>query len=141
MMSKEIDNYDKSSQLKELFSMMRKNNLTQPLEYMDLSEFVKCKKQHFKEDKNQTLGEYLQLNSEMIKKENIIIQNKEEISIAKVTVFSGQIKQAALVEGKNANQSKKLEVDKVKLKLGDRIEVKVIRKGGNIEKFLFVKKI
>ena len=141
MMSDEIVNYGKSSQLKELFSMMRINNLTQPLEYMDLDEFVKCKKQHFKEDKNQTFGEYLQFNSELIKKEIPIIQNKEELSTAKVTVFSGPIKQAALLEGKNAKQSKPLEVDKQKLKIGDLIEVKVIRKGGNIEKFVFVRKI
>ena len=121
--------------------MMRINNLTQPLEYMDLEEFVKCKKQHFKEDKNQTFGEYLQFNSELIKKEFPKNQNKEEFSTAKVTVFSGQLKQAALLGGKNAKQSKPLEVDKQKLKIGDLIEVKVIRKGGNVEKFVFVKKL
>lgn len=140
MMSEEIENYGKSSQIKELFSMMRINNLTQPLEYMALDEFVKCKKQHFKEDKNHSFGEYLQLYSEMIRKDVQITQNKEEFSTAKVTVF-GKFKQAALIEGKNANQSKPLEVDKQKLKIGDLIEVKVIRKGGNIEKFIFVKKL
>lgn len=141
MMSKEIGDYAKSSQLKELFSMMRINNLTQPLEYMDLEEFVKCKKQHFKEDKNQTFGEYLQFNSELIKKEFPKNQSKEEFSTAKVTVFSGQLKQAALLEGKNANQNRLLEVDKQKLKIGDLIEVKVIRNGGNIVKFVFEKKL
>ena len=68
-------------------------------------------------------------------------RNITEIARAKVTVFSGPIKQAALLEGKNAKQSKPLEVDKQKLKIGDLIEVKVIRKGGNIEKFVFVRKI
>ncbi len=141
MISKEIGDYAKSPQLKELFSMMQINNLTQPLEYMNLEEFVKCKKQHFKEDRNQTFGEYLQFNSELIKREIPIIQKKEEFSTAKVTVLSGPIRQAALLEGKNANQSKTLVVEKQKLKIGDKIEVKVIRKGGNIEKFVFVKKL
>ena len=141
MMSAKIDNYSKSPQLKELFSMMRINNLSQPLEYMDLDEFVKCKKQHFKEDKNQTFGEYLQYNSEMIKKDIQKVKSREEFSNAKVTVLSGQIKQAALLEGKNANQSKPLEVDKQKLKIGDEIVVKVIRKGGNIEKLVFCRKV
>lgn len=139
--SKQIADYEKSIQLKEFYTMSRVQDVRYPLEYMDLDDFVSCKKQHFKDDKNQTFGEYLPYYSETIKREIKSLVQQTVVAKAKVTVFAGQIKQAALLEGKNANQSKPLVADKCKLKTGNLIEVEVVCKGGNVEKLLFLKKL
>lgn len=138
--SKQIADYEKSIQLKEFYSMSCVQDVRYPLEYMDLTDFVSCKKQHFKGDRNQTFGEYLPYYSETIKRKSKSYAHQTVVAKAKVTVFAGQIKQAALIEGKNANQSKPLVVDKCKLKIGDLIEVEVVYKGGNIDKLNFIKK-
>lgn len=142
LMEKNIDNYSKTKQMIEFWSMLnirKSENLKRPLEYMELDDFVDCKRDDFKKGKS---PEYLPWYSELIENHQQV-KSKEvtEITRAKVTLFTGQLKQAALLEGKNANQSKPLEVEKQRLKMGDIIEVKVIRKGGNVEKLVFVNKL
>lgn len=142
LMEENIENYSKTEQMMEFWAMLniRKSEyLKRPLEYMELDEFVDCKRSNPKKGK---WAEYLPWYSELVENPKPILSTKTiEMAHAKVTVLSGPIKQAALIEGKGANQSKMLDVDKVKLKIGDLIEVKVIRKGGNIEKLVFVNKL
>lgn len=134
-----VDNYTKSRQMVEFWSMlnMRKSeNLKNPLEYMELKDFVDCKR------KKNRIPEYLPWYSELVEyPEDGPSANAVEIARAKVSVFSGQTKQAALLDGKNAGQNKPLEADKIKLKIGDSIEVVVVRKGGNIQKLVFNNKL
>jgi hypothetical protein len=140
-MSDRIPDYEKSPQIKELNAMMHEQNLTIPLEYMNLKEFVDCKKQHFKEDRHQTFGEYLQNYSALIKKEISSPKSGTLMTEATVSCFDRGIKQARLIEGKN-KQSLQLDIDyKIKLKLGDKIQVKKIMNGGNVIRLVFVKKI
>lgn len=140
-MSEEVDNYQQSEQLKELKCMMRPQILTVPLEYMELGEFVEYKKQHFKEYRNQTFGQYQQNYSTLVKKQPQQTTTKIVISKAKVSLYQGQLKQAKLTEGKDLS-TKTLIVDdkKIKLKVGDLIEVEKIMKGGNVKELRFVGK-
>lgn len=142
LMSEKIDNYRQSEQLKELKLMMSPQNLTAPLEYMELKEFVEHKKQHFKEDRNQTFGQYQQNYSTLIKKQVRQTTTKVIISKAKVSVWQGQLKQAKLTEGKDLS-TKPLDMNhkKIRLKVGDLIEVEKIMKGGNVKELKFVKKM
>lgn len=152
------NDWSNTPRLKELFAMAEgfsEKSMAYDFKSMVLKEFAKAKQLYMKPDKNNKgcfCNDFLSY-TETLKKSNVRpgvgVQKEKaepqkvatEIAQAKVTVFSGQIKQAALLEGKNAKQSKPLEADKQKLKIGDLIEVKVIRKGGSIEKFVFVKKL
>ena len=143
--------------LKELFAMAEgfsDKSMAYDFKSMVLKEYAKVKQQYMRYDNRsgcfgndflsytETLQKYNVQQGDDVRAENLKPQkNTIEIARAKVKVLSGQIKQAALLEGKNANQNKPLEVDKQKLKIGEEIEVKVIRKGGNIEKFVFIKKL
>ena len=140
-MSEEVDNYQRSEQLKELKCMMRPQNLTVPLEYMELGEFVEHKKQHFKEGRNQTFGQYQQNYSVLIKKQVQQPITKVAISTEQVSVWQGKFKQAKLTEGKDlTNKTLIVNDKKAKLKIGDLIEVKVVKKGGNVEKLEYIRK-
>ena len=135
--------------LKELFAMAEgfsDKSMAYDFKSMVLKEYAKVKQQYMRYDNRsgcfgndflsytETLQKYNVQQGDDVRAENLKPQkNTIEIARAKVKVLSGQIKQAALLEGKNANQNKPLEVDKQKLKIGEEIEVKVIRKGGNIE--------
>lgn len=152
------NDWSNTPRLKELFAMAEgfsEKSMAYDFKSMVLKEFAKAKQLYMKPDKNNKgcfCNDFLSY-TETLKKSNVRsgvgVQKEKaepqkvatEIVQAKVTVLSGQLKQAALLEGKNAKQSKPLEVDKQKLKIGDLIEVKVIRKGGNVEKFVFVKKL
>lgn len=142
IMTEKIPNYTKSSQIKELQSMMHSQVLTTPLEYMDLKEFVNCKKQHFKDDKNQTFGEYLQEYSSLINQQRPPIKTENLLAIAVVSFFDRNIRKAKLIDGKDLI-SKELIVEdtKIKLKNGDRIEVEKIMKGGNVQKLKLIRKV
>lgn len=101
-MEKHIPNYKKSPQIRELLLMtnpQQSERLKRPLEYMELKEFVKCKQHSPKKGQS---GEYLPLYSELL---NPIEQKpaKSKQAEAIVTFFSGAIKKARLVEGKNQN--------------------------------------
>ncbi len=154
------NDWSNTPRLKELFAMAEgfsEKSMAYDFKSMVLKEFAKAKQLYMKPDKNNKgcfCNDFLSY-TETLQKNNlrsegragakkpkpVLVQNILEIAQAKVTFFSGQIKQAALLEGKDANQKKTLEVDKQKLKIDDLIEVKVIRKGGNIEKLVFVKKL
>lgn len=152
------NDWSNTPRLKELFAMAEgfsEKSMAYDFKSMVLKEFAKAKQLYMKPDKNNKgcfCNDFLSY-TETLKKSNVRpgvgVQKEKaepqkvatEIAQAKVTVLSGPIKQAALLEGKNAKQSKPLEVDKQKLKIGDLIEVKVIRKGGNVEKFVLVKKL
>jgi hypothetical protein len=77
----------------------------------------------------------------LIKKEISSPKSGTLMTEATVSCFDRGIKQARLIEGKN-KQSLQLDIDyKIKLKLGDKIQVKKIMNGGNVIRLVFVKKI
>lgn len=136
LMSQEIDDYSTSPQIRELWAMMRPQNLTTPLEYMDLKDFVNCKKQNF--NKN-IYGEYLPYYTELIKKEIKTNITKTE-EHATVSVLQGTIKQARL-DGDNRSLPLDLRNNKVRLKVGDSIFVEKVMRSGRVEKLVFKKKM
>lgn len=142
--SKDIENYSNQPQIQEFMLMAAPQKLKtgNSLEYMELSEFVSNKKQHPKQDRNYTTGNYLQPYSEMIEKkvaENVVVN---VLATAKVVLFDGRFKQARLTDGKDANQKFDIEgVEKVKLKVGDIIEVEKVSKDGRVKKIIFKRKI
>lgn len=95
-----IPNYKKSPQIKELLLMTNPHQaerLKRPLTYMELKDFVNCKQHNPRRDK---IGEYLPRYSELLKP----IEQKTTGPIqaeAIVTFFSGSLKKARLIEGKN----------------------------------------
>lgn len=143
LMETSIENYSKSAQIKEFWSMLNvntSNQLKSPLEYMELDDFVDCKRNNPSKD---IYGQYLPLYSELTISQKPVsatpVMGKAQ---AKVTVFSGKFRQAALLEGKAANQSKPLEDCSSKLKIGDIIEVMVVySKNGNVERLKFCEKL
>lgn len=145
LMNSVISNYSKSEQRNELMAMMRSQDLIQPLEYMELKEFVECKKQNMgrKNSNQQYQGEYLQPYSELIKKK-ITPKLEKKKGQAEIKAFSGSTKQARLIEGKDL-QVKPLEIPKAKmkdkLKIGNMIEVEIVLKSGKIQQLIYVKKI
>lgn len=140
LMCDNIDNYKKSPQLKEFFAMSRPQDLNTKLEYMELPEFAKYKNQHFKEDKNQTFGEYLENYTYYIKKTEVSNSPKKEVGKAIVRLLN-PFKKAALIEGKHADLSVPLIVERQKIKVGDKILVEIVYKGGNVDKLIFKEKI
>lgn len=136
-MNTKIPNYSNSEQIKELRLMSIPQDLNVPLSYMELQDFADIKKQKANKEIG---GEYLQPYSAYIKqkvKQNI----KTSIEKAVVSVYSGQIKQAKLLEGKDTKSypltmgSKK----DVKLKMNAEIEVEVVYKDGKIKELKFNK--
>jgi hypothetical protein len=130
-MESQIPNYSKSPQIKELFLMLNPYQTDRlksgrKLEYMELKEFVDCKKHNPKKDEP---GEYLPPYSELLKP---IEQNKAKQlhCIAEVTFFSGSIKKAKLKDSKDLTP-KLLDMNgkKDKLKTGDIIEVEIVKNG------------
>ncbi len=99
-MEAHIPNYKKSPQIRELLLMTnprQTERLKRPLNYMELEEFVKCKQHNPRKNK---FGEYLPLYSELLNP----IEQKTSGPIqaeAIVTYFSGPLKKAKLIEGKN----------------------------------------
>lgn len=148
MMSNEVANYTKCKQVKEFFMMSKPQELKpgKKLEYMTLKEFVETKTQKTRRlyNPNRTeiveAGEYLEYYSEMVKKEEKVV--KPVIATAKVDFVSGQLKQAHLINDKDSSKKELIINDKkIKLKIGDTIEVEKIIKGSNVQKLMFVKKI
>lgn len=130
LMSKKIEYYSKQIQIKELNLLKRVNNLSTRLEYMPLEEFVENKKHN---PKRQILGQYLQLTSEYLKP---IEQKKIETQAqAIVTLVAGRVIQAKLTEGKDQNNKTLIiPLGAKRPRKGENINVKIIYKGGNIEK-------
>lgn len=138
VMIEEVPNYKNSDAIREFFNMSRIQQIKSiyPLEYMELAEFVDCKKQNAKK---QEYGEYLPEYSEMIQPEIKKAASEESIEDA-VVFISGKIKQAKLLSGKDQSYKTLEGVDKVSLKTGETIKVKVVRKGGNTKKITFKSK-
>lgn len=134
-MESQIPNYSKSPQIKELFLMLNPNQADRvkserKLDYMELDEFVKCKQHTPKKSK---YGEYLPLYSELLKP---IEQKtaKQLQRIAEVTFFSGSLKKAKLRDCKDISP-KLLNMNgkKDKLKIGDIIEVEIVKNGKELK--------
>jgi hypothetical protein len=135
-MQNQYPDYTKSKELRELSLMSMPQNTKSLLEYMKLSEFVDCKRQK-RNPKTRQLeqpGEYLEYYSGLIVQEKNNLTNNDEVK-AIVTFVDRQIIKAKLLEGKDLN-NKILEVEGRKPKVGDKIVVKIIRKGGNIERLI-----
>lgn len=140
-MSAEFPDYKRSQSIRELKLMSVEQNTTSPLEYMDLKEFVDCKRQNFKKNIS---GEYLQPYSELIKPE----EKKEVRNVfegkAIITVLKGPTKQAKLIGNEKFKESIILEIpttNRDRLKLGNEIIVKYEIKNGKIQKLIFKSKI
>ena len=131
-MEKFIPNYKKSPQIRELLLMtnpQQAERLKRPLEYMELKEFVTCKQHNPKKNK---FGEYLSLYSELLTP--IVQQTEPTQCLAVVTFFSGSIKKAKLKEGKDiAPKLLDMNSKKDKLKVGDVIEVELVKKGKELK--------
>lgn len=122
-----IKNWEKSSALKELFAMASNQN-DKILIYPEIEEFVQMKQD---QDLLVSFSEISQPKSE-------IIDNRPKEGEAIVTLISGQIIQAKLIEGKDVNSKNLIINQGNKPRKGDRIRVKIIYKGGNIDKFEFI---
>ena len=136
-MNTKIPNYSNSEQIKELRLMSIPQDLNVPLSYMELQDFADIKKQKANKEIG---GEYLQPYSAYIKQK--VQQNiKTSIEKALVSVFSGQIKQAKLLEGKDTKSYPLTMGNKkdVKLKMNAEIEVEVVYKDGKIKELKFSK--
>lgn len=141
LMDANVDGYSKSPQIMEFRQMIHvQNRLNSNMEYMALKEFVDCKKQHFKQDKNFAYGEYLQNYSELIMKDEP--ERTITTSEAVVSFFDRNTKTAYLVNGRD-KQTKELDMMGTvnRLKIGDHIEVEVIFNGGNIRKLKYIRKL
>jgi len=137
LMSNEISNYEKTPQLNELKLMSVPQDLNTRLEYMDLKEFVDCKKQNVKKE---IPGEYLPFYSEMIKKPEPV---KEVVLVEEALVMlASSVLQARLIAGKDTKSKPLLMPMGInRPKKGDSIMVKIIKKGGNINKLEFISKL
>ena len=123
--------------MKELFAMLFEQQLTTSLEYMDLEEFVGCKKQNY--EKGQ-YGEYLQNYTKYIKQ--VVADAQNLVDNAVVSFWDRQTKKAKLIEGKDLTPKiLDLGIHPLKLKVGDKIQVKKIMKGSNIVKLVLLKKL
>ncbi|HPM10834.1 MAG TPA: TIGR03986 family CRISPR-associated RAMP protein [Paludibacter sp.] len=138
--SAEFPDYKRSQSIRELKLMSVEQKTTSPLEYMELKEFVDCKRQNFKK---QISGEYLQPYSELVK----LKKKKEAREIlegeAQITVLKGPTKQARLIDNDKFTGSISLEVpisNRDRLKRGDKIIVEYEIKSGKIQKLIFKSK-
>ena len=126
--------YSKSTGLKELNLMSKPQKVKTSLEYMSLSDFVKCKRQNFNTSIH---GEYLEYYSSNVKQDEPIVVIKE--LSAKVTSIGGGLITALLTESKDYATKTLKEVDKkIRLKVGDIVIVKPsIRRN----ELIFIKKV
>jgi CRISPR-associated protein (TIGR03986 family) len=135
-----IPNYTKSQELRELVLMSETQKLTSPLEYMELPYFVECKRQkRNREGELEKTGEYLQYYSHLIKKD--VVQPQKVEAKAEVTLVQGLLIKAKLL-GDNIQQRDSgfitVKVDGSKRpKKGNKINVEIVRKGGNIDYLRF----
>jgi hypothetical protein len=136
LMQSHNPDYTKSKELRELNLMSEPQETKSPLEYMKLSDFVDCKRQKRNpttRELEQT-GNYLEYYSNLIKQRPTTSERKDAEAI--VTLVAGPVVKAKLLEGKDMTP-KILKVDGKRPKEGNKIIVEVIRKGGNIDYFIF----
>jgi len=132
----EIPNYSKSKELKELYSMSMPQSTTSPLEYMELKDFVNCKKQNINRG---IAGEYLEYYSDLVVPE-VIAQPIQQDVLAEITFVGKPIIKAKLLEGKDLNPKTVQDFpQKLKIKVGDKILVKKNISGGNISFIKLIK--
>jgi len=138
LMETEIPNYSKSKELKELNVMSSPQITASPLEYMDLEDFVNCKRRNFNKD---LTGEYLEYYSDL-KVPDLIIQPILENIEAEISFVGKPTVKAKLLDGKDLS-SKTLQSypPKLKLKVGDKILVRKIIIGGSFKELTFIKLI
>ncbi|KAA6329354.1 hypothetical protein EZS27_021833 [termite gut metagenome] len=142
-MEKWILNYLKSKELKEMMSMSVPHETIIPLKYMELKEFVDCKRQkrNQKTKEIEQAGEYLEYYSNLIKNSPTVplwIKSEAEITFAYKGFF-----EVRLIENEDTKTYElcKESNQKVNLKVGDKIEVKIMMRGSNIDKLKFIKKL
>lgn len=145
LMEASIENYSKSEQINELRLMGSYHATTSPLEYMELTDFVECKKQKRNTtDKNSfdKTGEYLEYYSKLIRKNVDDTSPNLLIEEAEIVFFRYPVFQAKLLTGKDTSQKNIIDCpSNTKFKIGDHVLVKKVIIGGNIKHLVFVKKI
>lgn len=134
LMSNNISNYEESSQMKELWAMMKENELCTCLDYMELREFVECKKV-----RSDHYGEYLQDYTTYVKRVSQPV-NKEKLYAEAEIICVKPVLKAKLSGGKqtfimDSNNAKE------KWKVGAKILVEKKMRGSNVERLKFIKKL
>lgn len=135
-MESKIPNYSKSRELKEFYAMSIPQNIKSSLEYMDLEDFVNCKRQKLRVD---LTGQYLQYYTDLILKTTM--PEPVQLVVESVITFAQKPNiQAKLLEGKDIKPKPLINFpDKHKFKLDERILVKRVMQGGNIKSLSFVR--
>lgn len=135
--------WKETTQLKELFAMARgfsEESLIDIFKSMMLEEFGKAKGNYMRGKADFSLFSTITFHSQA----NVSSSQHKEIPVlkakAKVSFISGRLKQARLIDGKDTSP-KELIINnpKIRLKIGDIIEVEKILSGGNVKKLKFVK--
>ena len=124
--------YTKSTELKELYLMSTPQKVLTPLEYMDLDDFVSCKKQNFDKD---ITGEYLDYYSSIVKVEKPTVEIKELSATVLAFISSGRY--AVKLKDHKDISTKTIKNVGIKLKKDDIVKVK--RSNINDE-LVFIKK-
>lgn len=127
LMRQKVSNWEKSTALKELFSMAS-NNYDKNLYYPEIEEFVSMKKEQ------DALIKFSE--TEKPKIEAVPIKKEGE---AIVTLVAGQIIQAKLLEGKDVNPKNLIINYGNKPRKDDKVQVKIIYKGGNVDKLELIR--
>ncbi len=127
LMKQKVSNWDKSTALKELFSMAS-NIFDKNLYYPEIEEFVSMKKEQ----------DALIKFSETEKPKIEAVPTKKE-GEAIVTLVTGQIIQAKLLDGKDVNSKNLIINYGNKPRKDDKIQVKIIYKGGNVDKLELIR--
>ena len=141
---KQDDNKDYQVMLREFFAMKSEQELTTSLEYMQLEDFVSCKRQSkATRNRDAQYGEYLQPYTELIKRDISKDKQKECIIVDAIICLVRPIRKVKLLSGPDTVNSFELEVSpyyRKPLKEKDRVQVKVELKGGKIKKVILVEK-
>jgi CRISPR-associated protein (TIGR03986 family) len=138
------DNKAYGTIIREFFAMMSEQELTTSLEYMQLEDFVSCKRQSkATRNKDAQYGEYLQPYTELIKRDISKKPQKESIVLDAVICMVKPVRKVKLLSGPDIVNSFELEVSpyyRKPLKEKDKVQVKVELKGGKIKKVILVEK-
>jgi len=130
MMVQKIPDYQRTSQLLELKAMMaiQENGLLEQLAYLrDPKDFAKLKKQNIK---NKEYGEYQRNYTELIRREVKVKKQTAEALEAEITYAEkGTVKAKLLKTGERLVVDMNGRYDK--LKIGNRIVVNKIKRGGS----------
>ncbi|MDL2213252.1 TIGR03986 family CRISPR-associated RAMP protein [Bacteroides sp. OttesenSCG-928-E20] len=139
LIGSKIKGYDKSIQLQELYAMMQPQKLKRKLEYMKLQEFASLKKHNLN---NGNHGQYLPGYTELIDRTSSpppVVEVKG--AIATIAVVSGGTRQLRIDGLGDKKYDYKTKTDKLKPKMGEKVEVSYTLVGGKPKNIIVEKKL